>query len=99
MDWIAVQPYYKVEREVTGIEQQSVVSERVMYLYPDKIVTQRREFSLGDVFDMSFRRLGAEGGILYLHTKRGVYSYTVKIGPDTFMKAYRALQSEQRNKP
>ncbi|WP_019537260.1 hypothetical protein [Paenibacillus ginsengihumi] len=98
MDWIAVQPYYKVEREITGIEQQSVVSERAMYLYPDKIVTWRREFSLNDVFDMSFRRMGAEGGILYLHTKRGVYSYTVKIGPDPFMKAYRALQTDQRNK-
>ncbi|RAV22967.1 hypothetical protein [Paenibacillus contaminans] len=88
---IAIQPYYKVERVVTGLEQKTVVHDREMVLYPDKVVTKRREFLVADVFDMSYRKLGADGGILYLHTKQGVYAYNVKEEPSPFIEAYRRL--------
>lgn len=91
MKQLAVQPYYKVQREVSGTEQVTYEDDRNLYLYRDKIVTHYREFPIGDVFDMSFRPMGESGGLLYLHTKYGVYSYLVKEVPDDFIRAYRDL--------
>ncbi|XEC94170.1 hypothetical protein AB6A23_23085 [Paenibacillus tarimensis] len=91
MDWIAVQPYYKVLREVNGIEDTTVVEHRQIYLYVDKIVTKHREFLISEVFDMSYRQMGNDEGLLYLHTKRGVYSYPVKENPESFIEAFKVL--------
>ncbi|PZD96996.1 hypothetical protein DNH61_04940 [Paenibacillus sambharensis] len=90
MKCLAEQPYYKVKRVVTGLEQQNIVADRMMYLYVDKIVTQHRQFPIRDVFDMSYRRLGGgEGGFLYLHTSKGVYSYTVHEDPQPFIRIFK----------
>lgn len=91
MEWLAVQPYYKIRREVRSTEQKMIEEKRTLYLYPDKIVTQYREFPIGDVFDLSFRLMGENGGFLYLHTKLGVYSYMVKDNPERFIKAFKDL--------
>lgn len=91
MKYIAIQPYYKVEREVSGTEQKVVVQDRNMYLYEGSIVTKHREFPIVDVFDLSYRRIGGDGGLLYLHTKQGVFSYTVQGDPQPFIEAYMAL--------
>ncbi|MGF9695843.1 MULTISPECIES: hypothetical protein [Paenibacillus] len=91
MTYIAVLPYYKVQREVTGLAQEIKLNERSMILYSDKIVTKYREFSIKDVFDMSFRRIGNEGGFFYLHTSTGVYPYMVKIDPKPFIQSYRKM--------
>jgi hypothetical protein len=89
MKWKALQPYYKVQREVTSGEQKTVVSNREMYLYENKIVTRHREFPIHTVFDMSFRKIGSEGGLLYLHTSSGVYPYTVKDDPNPFIEVFK----------
>ncbi|EHB67014.1 MULTISPECIES: hypothetical protein [Paenibacillus] len=91
MNWIAVQPYYKINRVVDGIEQRTEEQRRKMYLYEDRIVTKYRVFPLGQVFDLSYRTIGGEGGFLYLHTQQGVYSYTVKEDPRTFIEAFKQL--------
>ncbi|MGG4128206.1 hypothetical protein ABEW19_08045 [Paenibacillus illinoisensis] len=91
MTCIAVLPYYKVQREVTGLAQEIRSNERSMILYSDKIVTKYREFHIKDVFDMSFRRMGNEGGFFYLHTSTGVYPYMVKIDPKPFIQSYRKI--------
>ncbi|GAB6931241.1 hypothetical protein JCM10914A_52240 [Paenibacillus sp. JCM 10914] len=91
MSWIAVQPYYKIQRVVDGIEQRTEEQGREMFLYQDKIVTQYREFPIKQVFDLSFRPMGDGGGLLYLHTQQGVYSYTVKHDPQSFIKAYKNM--------
>ncbi|MBP1155747.1 MULTISPECIES: hypothetical protein [unclassified Paenibacillus] len=96
MNWIAKQPYYKVQREVSSTEQKTVVHDRWLYLYEDKIVTGYRRFPIDEVFDMSYRRLGSEEGVLYLHTKQGVYSYTVKADPGTFIEAFKELETTSR---
>lgn len=90
MDWVAVQAYQKVQREVNGLEQKAIVDERTMYLYTDRVVTRYREFSLQQVFDMSYRKLG-EGGLLYLHTGTGVYSYQVRDDPQAFIQAFQRV--------
>lgn len=92
MNWIAQQSYYKIHREVTRTEQTMVVDDRSMYLYEHKIMTQYREFPIEDVLDMSYRKMGVEGGFLYLHTLQGVYPYTVRADPSEFINTFKELK-------
>lgn len=91
MEWITVMPYYKVEREMTGFEQRTIIQDRLMYLYKEKIVTKYREFPIIEVFDLSYRSMGGDEGLLYLHTRQGVFSYTVSTDPNAFIQAYKNL--------
>ncbi|MGR6543554.1 hypothetical protein [Paenibacillus tundrae] len=95
MSTIAILPYYKIQRELTGLAQEIISSDRSMILYADKIVTQYREFKITEVFDMSFRRMGNEGGFFYLHTSTGVYPYMVKIDPKPFIQKFRTMTSKR----
>lgn len=88
MKQIAVQPYYKIERELNSTGQHYLTDEREMVLYEDRLITHRREFSLKDIFDMSYRRLGAGEGLFYLHTSKGVFSYTIRQDPSRFIHAF-----------
>lgn len=89
MNLIAQHPYFKVERTVTITEQYEVEHNRIIYLYNDKVVTQHREFPINIVMDFSYREIANQGGILYLHTLQGVYTYIVKSSPEAFINAYR----------
>ncbi|WP_438350517.1 hypothetical protein ACP8HI_07670 [Paenibacillus sp. FA6] len=92
MTWIAKQSYYKIHRKVTSTEQTTVVHERSMYLYEHKVMTQYRSFPIEDVFDMSYRKMGGEGGFLYLHTKQGVYPYSIRTDPREFINAFKEIK-------
>lgn len=94
MESIINQPYYKVEREISTDGQFHAVDHRTMYLYPNKIVTKYREFSLIDVFDLSYRRIGREGGLLYLHTRNGIYPYMVEEEPAAFIQTFKNLVTD-----
>jgi len=89
--WVASQPYYQVEREVSEGEQKRSRSDRQIDLYHDRITTHRREFSLTHVFDMSYRRIGGGIGMLYLHTSIGVFSYTVNTDPRPFIDRFKSM--------
>ncbi|AXI10851.1 hypothetical protein CUC15_18810 [Oceanobacillus zhaokaii] len=86
---IAEQQYVKVERIVSSISQIDTEHQRTMYLYNEKLVTKHREFPIQDVTDMSYRSIGGKGGLLYVHTTNGVYSYTVKTSPLPFLNAFK----------
>jgi len=88
MNLLAEQPYIKVERQVTSINQTEIEHVRKMYLYDEKIVTRHREFLIEEVMDMSYRPIGGSGGLLYIHTIRGVFSYTVKTSPEPFIQIF-----------
>lgn len=88
---IADQPYFVTERQVTLEGQFSVAHHHVMSLCENEIVTHVRSFSLHEVYDLSYRKLGNREGILYLHTKQGVFPYQVKSDPAAFMDAFRSL--------
>lgn len=90
MSLIAQHLYIKTERKVTSIEQFEIEHNRIIYLYNDKVVTQSREFPIEDVMDFSYREIANQGGILYLHTLQGVYTYIVKSSPEAFITAYRS---------
>ncbi len=90
MSLIAQHPYIKIERKVTSMEQLEIEHDRIIYLYTDKVVTQNRKFPIKNVMDFSYREIANQGGILYLHTLQGVYTYIVKSSPEAFITAYRA---------
>lgn len=85
---IAQHPYFKVEREVSSIDQRNIEHERTIYLYTDKVVTQHRTFLISEVLDISYRTFGEAGGLLYIHTIGGLFSYTVKSSPQKFIEAF-----------
>ncbi|RJE90318.1 hypothetical protein D3P07_08940 [Paenibacillus sp. 1011MAR3C5] len=89
MSWIAAQSYYKVERILTGTEMKAVKEPRQMLLYDGHLQTKRRSFPLDEVHDLSFRPMGEEGGILYVHTGHGVYAYTVPEDPAAFIEIFK----------
>lgn len=91
MKLIGTQPYYKIQRQVSSVDQQDVEEQRYLYLYEDKIITYHREFSLHQVLDMSYREFGKQGGLLYLHTLKGVFSYQVKASPQPFIDIFKSL--------
>ncbi|WP_243354939.1 hypothetical protein [Bacillus litorisediminis] len=89
MGWIAVQPYIKVHRKVDGTEQIRLEEERHLYMYPDKIVSKYHEFLMEDVLDITFKPYGEKGGLLYLHTTGGLYSFTVQNSPWSFIDTFK----------
>ncbi|RST71983.1 hypothetical protein D4T97_017110 [Siminovitchia acidinfaciens] len=89
MELLAVQPYVKVDKQIIDAEIIYSEENRKIYLYHDRLVTKYREFSTRDISDLSFRKMGDEGGLLYVHTIRGVFSYTVPSSPESFIKAFR----------
>ena len=92
MSLIAKQTYCKVIREVNSLEQKDTEQTRTMYLYDDRVVTQYREFKIYDVLDISYRFIGDDGGLLYLHTINGVYPYIVKSSPKAFVEAFKEFR-------
>lgn len=88
MDLLAVQPYVKVTR-VVDLEQKNIVQHRQIYLYRNRIVTRYRRFPIEDVLDISFRKVGGEGGLLFLHTVQGIFSYVVETSPELFIQAFK----------
>ncbi len=94
MGFIASHPYTKIERIVNSIEQKDIEHERTIRLYDDKITTQYREFPIEDVLDISQKKVGPVGGILYVHTKSGVFTYTIHKAADSFIQAFQQLPNK-----
>ncbi|NMM51115.1 hypothetical protein [Paenibacillus aquistagni] len=93
MNPLIVQPYVKVERAMIDFEQKSIVHHCELIIYTDRIKTDRHEFPMKEVFDMSYKQVGGGEGFLYLHTVFGVYSYMLKDHPAEVLKVYRSLQA------
>lgn len=89
MQLLARQAYLKIIREVNRIGKTEIKDERTMYLYTDKLVTRHREFSIENIIDMSYRKFGTRGGLLYVYTSSGVFSYTVESSPTTFIQIFK----------
>lgn len=86
---IAVQAYVRMERTVAADGQKTVIHHHMLSLYEERIVTHDREFPIREVYDTSYRRLGGGAGMLYLHTRTGVYPYHVHSDPGSFMAAFK----------
>lgn len=88
---IAILPYYKVERTVTADNLEIVIHRRSLCLYSNRIVSAYREFPIDEIFDISFKDLGQGHGVLYLHTKHGVYAYTIETDAELFISEVKKL--------
>ncbi|MHA7967680.1 hypothetical protein ACX93W_26560 [Paenibacillus sp. CAU 1782] len=86
---IANQPYIHLERKITNNEQVTLTTHHQIIIYPSRIVTHHHVFQMNEVHDMSYRQFGEKGGILYLHTNRGVYPFHVESAPISLIKAYK----------
>jgi len=93
-DILAIQKYIKVQREMDYInfKQKFIEEERNMYLYMDKIVTKHHEFPLNNIYDLSFKPFGKAGGILYIHTNNGVFTYNVDSDATEFINTFKQFQ-------
>lgn len=87
------QPYIKVIREIGSVGKTSYKDQRNLYLYEDKLVTAYHEFNLEKVFDLSFKEIQGQGGILFVHTDHGVYSYTLEISPSLLISTFKKLKN------
>ncbi|MFD1039845.1 hypothetical protein ACFQ3N_15790 [Virgibacillus byunsanensis] len=94
MKLLVIQPYIKIQQEIIRNEKIETKQERNIHLYDEKITTRYREFSIEDVLDMSYRQVGGGGGLLYLHTSRGLFSYTVKESPEKLINAFKELSEK-----
>lgn len=88
---IANQAYLQIERKVTSDGQIIVTHNHEMLLYKEQIITDCHTFLIREVYDMSYRKLGKEGGVFYLHTNQGVYPYHVKSDPREFIAAFKEI--------
>lgn len=91
MRLIASQPYIKIERIVSSLEQKDIEHQRTVYLYEDRITTRHREFPMKDVLSVSQKRIGSIGGLLYIHTASGLFSYTIQTPADAFIQAFEQI--------
>lgn len=94
--FIKSQPYIKVIRQVDRIEKREIREQRYLYLYEDRLESKFHSFTLSEIMDLSFKKLQGDGGILFIHTDHGVYSYTVNSSPECFMEACKHQISQDR---
>src|SRR5699024_6612157 len=97
MHLIAQHPYIKTEKNITSTTKYETEHDRTIYLYSDKVVTYRREFPIEEVMDFSYREMTNHGGMLYLHTTQGVFSYVVKSSPEVFIETYKSYFKYNRH--
>ncbi|GBF77851.1 hypothetical protein PA598K_06427 [Paenibacillus sp. 598K] len=88
---IASLPYYKVEREVDKLSICTKVHELEMHLYMTCVRTAHKEIPIDHLFDISYRRMRGEEGLLYLHTNQGIVTLTLKVDPSGFIEAYQGI--------
>ena len=84
--------YIKVYRTVRNNAQIIEESEELIEIFEDKIITASERFDLKDILDISFKKISAKNGFLYLHTTSGLYSYVTETNPHKLIKIYKDLK-------
>lgn len=97
MEIIAKHPYIKVIREVTGLEKTETKDKRELKLYQTKLTTRHREFNIEELVNVAVREIGEDGGLIFIHTTSGLFSYTVEIIDEKFIHIVNNLIREVKN--
>lgn len=87
-----IQPYFTVTRKIIDGSQVVIHEEQQLKMYKDKIMTSVSTFEFCDIYDISFRKLTKEIGILYLHTKKGLFPFKVREEPNRFIDEFHKLK-------
>ncbi|WP_144511856.1 hypothetical protein [Bacillus sp. FJAT-22090] len=87
--------YIEIEREIDFYYQMKQNEMRFeLQLNIEGITSARHQFELCNVHDLSHKPFSFGGGILYLHTNQGVFSYQIQDDPDSFMLAFQSLKAK-----
>ena len=88
--------YIEVERQIDFFYQMKQVEKRFeLQLTMDGIITERHKFRLQHVYDVSHKPFSFGGGLLYLHTNQGVFSFQIQESPLHFIQGFKSLKTEQ----
>ena len=87
-----IQPYFTVIRKIIDGSQVIIHEEQLLKMYEDKIITAVTTFEICDIYDMSYRKLTKELGILYIHTNKGLFPFKVKEEPNCFIAKFHQIK-------
>ena len=84
---------YILAEKVTGWYAQTTNrTTHCIHLYVDKISTDKYNFPLKYVHDLSYKPFSNGGGLFYLHTNQGVFMFAVDADPTSFIDLYKSLR-------
>lgn len=89
---IAKQTYIEIERGIAYNHQYYNEQEHELILYKDRMESSNETFYLQDVLDLSYRSFNNNSGLFYIHSNRGVYSFQVKMNPDSFIEYFKEVK-------
>lgn len=89
--------YIEIERKIDFyFQMQQIEIQHKLQLNSEKIISTSHQFELSNVHDISHKTFSFGGGILYLHTNQGVFSYNIQVNPATFIHAFKSLKAENK---
>ena len=83
--------YSRTEQYIENFEQKNSRHDYTLSLYSYKIETETHTFQLEHILDISYKPFSNGGGLLYLHTNQGVFTYIIEKDPKVFIKAVKDL--------
>lgn len=91
---LATITYYTITRSIEHNQQHFSEDTHTLSLLTDRITTtEKLEFSIDNVFDLSFRAVSVDYGLMYLHTNQGLFSFQVKEEkPLVFLEEFKRLK-------
>ncbi|WP_299088553.1 hypothetical protein [uncultured Metabacillus sp.] len=96
MPILANLPYSKVTRWIEENRRFHKELEYEIVLTTERLCTSFDTFLLKEVLGISYRFFSENTGFLYLHTTKGMYSYTVKTNPEHFINQFKQIKHSQK---
>lgn len=83
---------YKLVEKVTGWYAQTThQTTHCIHLSIDTISTEKYNFPLDHVHDLSYKPFSNGAGLFYLHTNQGVFMFEVETDPTYFIDMYKSI--------
>lgn len=92
MTIIANLQYMTVSRMIMNNKQYYKEEIHNLTLSKERVITSEDAFLLDEVLDISYRFFSKEMGFIYLHTSKGLYSYTIKTSPLSFIEQFKRIK-------
>ena len=84
---------YNLVEKVTGWYAQTTnQTTHCFHLSVDTISTDKYNFPLEHVHDLSYKPFSTGAGLFYLHTNQGVFMFAVDADPTNFIELYKSLR-------
>ena len=83
--------YSRTEKYIENFVQKNSRHIFTLSLYSYKIESETHTFQLEHIIDISYKPFSKSGGLLYLHTTQGVFTFIIENDPKVFMNAVKDL--------